>query len=33
MVVIGREAAPAGTADEALLVEAESLVEEAMRID
>jgi ATP-dependent Lhr-like helicase len=33
MVVIGREAAPAGMADEALLVEAESLAEEAMRID
>ncbi|MEQ7873874.1 ligase-associated DNA damage response DEXH box helicase [Sphingomonas sp. ASV193] len=32
MVVIGREAAPAGTADEALLVEAEALVEEAMRV-
>ncbi|WP_246450436.1 ligase-associated DNA damage response DEXH box helicase [Sphingomonas rhizophila] len=33
MVVIGREAAPAGTADEALLVEAEALAEEAMRVD
>ena len=33
MVVIGREAAPAGAADEALLMEAEALVEEAMRID
>jgi ATP-dependent Lhr-like helicase len=33
MVVIGREAAPAGTADEALLIEAEALAEEAMRLD
>jgi ATP-dependent Lhr-like helicase len=33
MVVIGREAAPAGTADEALLIEAEALAAEAMRID
>ncbi|QDP19325.1 ligase-associated DNA damage response DEXH box helicase [Sphingomonas xanthus] len=33
MVVIGREAAPAGAADEALLIEAEALAEEAMRLD
>ncbi|MEO6198434.1 MAG: ligase-associated DNA damage response DEXH box helicase [Sphingomicrobium sp.] len=33
MVVIGREAAPTGSADEALLIHAESLVAEAMRID
>jgi ATP-dependent Lhr-like helicase len=33
MVIVGREAAPAGTADEALLVEAEALAEQAMRID
>jgi ATP-dependent Lhr-like helicase len=33
MVVIGREAAPAGTADEALLIEAEALAAEAMRLD
>jgi len=33
MVIIGREAAPAGTADEALLIEAEALAEEAMRAD
>ena len=33
MVIVGREAAPAGTADEALLVEAEALAEEAMRLD
>ncbi len=33
MVVIGREAAPAGSADDALLMEAEALVEDAMRID
>ena len=33
MVVIGREAAPAGAADEALLIEAQDLVDEAMRID
>ncbi|WP_037498098.1 ligase-associated DNA damage response DEXH box helicase [Sphingomonas jaspsi] len=33
MVVIGREAAPGGTADEALLIEAEALAEEAMRPD
>ena len=33
MVVIGREASPAGLADEALLIEAEALAEEAMRLD
>ena len=33
MVIVGREAAPEGTADEALLVEAEALAEEAMRLD
>ena len=33
MVIVGREAAPEGTADEALLIEAEALAEEAMRID
>ena len=33
MVVIGREAAPTGLADEALLIEAEALAEEAMRLD
>jgi ATP-dependent Lhr-like helicase len=33
MVVIGREALPAGLADEALLIEAEALAEEAMRLD
>jgi len=33
MVVIGREALPAGSADEALLIEAEALVAEAMRLD
>jgi ATP-dependent Lhr-like helicase len=33
MVIVGREAAPAGTADEALLIEAEALAEQAMRID
>ncbi|HEU0310856.1 MAG TPA: ligase-associated DNA damage response DEXH box helicase [Sphingomicrobium sp.] len=33
MVIIGHEAAPAGTADEALLFEAEALASEAMRID
>ena len=33
MVIVGREAAPEGTADEALLVEAEALAEEAMRVD
>ena len=33
MVVIGRESLPPGMADEALLIEAEALAEEAMRID
>ena len=33
MVIVGREAAPEGSADEALLVEAEALAEEAMRLD
>jgi ATP-dependent Lhr-like helicase len=33
MVIVGREAAPAGTADEALLIEAEALAGEAMRVD
>ena len=33
MVIIGHEAAPAGTADEAILYEAEALAEEAMRLD
>ena len=33
MVIVGREAAPAGTADEALLIEAEALAEEAMRLN
>ena len=33
MVVIGREAAPSGLADEALLIEAEALAAEAMRLD
>ena len=33
MVIVGREAAPAGAADEALLIEAESLADQAMRID
>jgi ATP-dependent helicase Lhr and Lhr-like helicase len=33
MVIVGRESAPAGTADEALLIEAESLAKEAMRVD
>ncbi|MFL6750528.1 MAG: ligase-associated DNA damage response DEXH box helicase [Sphingomicrobium sp.] len=33
MVIVGREAAPEGTADEALLIEAEALAEEAMRTD
>ena len=33
MVIVGREAAPEGTADEALLVEAEALAEQAMRVD
>jgi len=33
MVIVGRESTPEGTADEALLVEAEALAEEAMRVD
>lgn len=33
MVVIGREASPTGLADEALLIEAEALAAEAMRLD
>jgi ATP-dependent Lhr-like helicase len=33
MVIVGREAAPEGTADEAILIEAEALAEEAMRLD
>jgi ATP-dependent Lhr-like helicase len=33
MVIVGRESAPEGTADEALLVEAEALADKAMRID
>jgi len=33
MVIVGRQAAPEGTADEALLIEAEALAEEAMRLD
>jgi ATP-dependent Lhr-like helicase len=33
MVIVGREAAPAGTADEAILIEAEALAAEAMRLD
>jgi ATP-dependent Lhr-like helicase len=33
MVIVGREAAPEGSADEALLVEAEALAEEAMRLE
>ena len=33
MVVIGRESLPAGTADDALLIEAEALAAEAMRLD
>ena len=33
MVIVGREAVPEGSADEALLVEAEALAEEAMRIE
>ena len=33
MVVIGREAAPSGLADDALLIEAEALAAEAMRLD
>jgi ATP-dependent Lhr-like helicase len=33
MVVIGRESLPAGSADDALLIEAEALAAEAMRVD
>ena len=33
MVIIGREATPPGAADDALLLEAEALAAEAMRID
>jgi len=33
MVIVGREASPTGTADETLLIEAESLAEQAMRLD
>jgi ATP-dependent Lhr-like helicase len=33
MVIVGREALPAGSADEAILIEAEALAAEAMRID
>ncbi len=33
MVIVGREAAPEGSADEALLLEAEALAEAAMRLD
>ena len=33
MVVIGRESLPAGSADDALLIEAEALAAEAMRLD
>ena len=33
MVIVGREAAPPGLADEAILVEAEALAAEAMRLD
>ena len=33
MVIVGREAAPAGAADESLLIEAEALAAEAMRLD
>ncbi len=33
MVIVGRQAAPAGTADEALLIEAEALAKDAMRLD
>ncbi len=33
MVIVGREASPAGTADETLLIEAEALAAEAMRLD
>jgi ATP-dependent Lhr-like helicase len=33
MVIVGREALPAGSADDALLIEAEALAAEAMRLD
>ena len=33
MVVIGRESLPPGAADETLLIEAEALAAEAMRLD
>jgi ATP-dependent Lhr-like helicase len=33
MVIVGREASPAGAADDSLLIEAESLAAQAMRID
>jgi ATP-dependent Lhr-like helicase len=33
MVIVGRESAPEGSADEALLVEAEALAEKAMRLE
>jgi len=33
MVIVGRERTPTGLADEALLIEAEALAEEAMRLD
>jgi ATP-dependent Lhr-like helicase len=33
MVIVGREALPPGSADEALLIEAEALAAEAMRLD
>ena len=33
MVIVGRESAPEGTADEAILIEAEALAEQAMRLD
>ncbi|WP_205481418.1 ligase-associated DNA damage response DEXH box helicase [Sphingomonas arenae] len=33
MVIIGREALPSGTADDQLLIEAEALAQEAMRLD
>ena len=33
MVIVGRESAPEGTADESLLIEAEALAEKAMRLD
>jgi ATP-dependent helicase Lhr and Lhr-like helicase len=33
LIMIGRERAPAGTAEDELLVEAETLAEQAMRAD